>query len=102
MPSWEHTTEAQRNAYIGQLGCLYSNGYRFLPEAPAAGGRMHPLMAWWAVLFALSMIARYEPAPWTSYLDINASRYAYPVERLLDAALLVVPSLISEAIDEVS
>ena len=58
-------------------------------------------MAWWTVLFALSMIARYEPSPWRKQLDINRSRHAHPVEKLLDAALDVVPTLIAEAIDQV-
>ncbi|HWG25229.1 hypothetical protein [Actinospica sp.] len=36
------------------------------------------------------------------HLDINTSRHAHPVEKLLDVALDVVPMLIAEAIDEVS
>jgi hypothetical protein len=43
---------------------------------PALGGAstpLHPLLAWWALLFTLSMLARYEPAAWTavSALDVE-------------------------------
>ena len=32
---------------------------------------LHPLLAWWAILFALSMLARYQPDTWTDYLDVD-------------------------------
>ena len=71
---------------------------------PSIGGdqqALHPLLAWWAILFALSMLARYQPDTWTDYLDIDKSP-AVPVETLLDRALLTCPELLLHAIRSVS
>jgi hypothetical protein len=72
---------------------------------PSIGGdqqALHPLLAWWAVLFALSMLARYQPNTWTACLDIDTSPYAEPLETLLDRALLTGPELLLHAIRSVS
>lgn len=37
---------------------------------------LHPLMAWWAVLHALSMLARYQPAEWATHINIDDSPHA--------------------------
>lgn len=66
------------------------------------GRQLHPLLSWWAVLFALSMLARYQPDRWTAYINVNTSRDAVAVEYLLDAALKAVPELVLAAIDEVT
>ncbi len=68
---------------------------------PALGGdktALHPLLAWWALLFALSMLARYEPASWTSHLDVDASPNTVPLESALGHALDACPQLILDAI----
>ena len=57
-----------------------------------------PLMTWWAILFALSMLARYHPAAWTHALDENSSPVAVLLERSLDLALSAVPHLVFEAV----
>jgi hypothetical protein len=72
---------------------------------PSIGGdtpALHPVLAWWAVLFALSMLARYQPDTWTTYLDVDESLYAVPLETLLDRALLTCPELLLYAIRSVS
>jgi hypothetical protein len=64
---------------------------------PAVGGNasaLHPLTAWWAVLYGLSMMARYEPAAWIEALNVNGSSLAVPIEALLDDAQRIVPELI--------
>lgn len=68
------------------------------PPFDDSGKTLHPLLAWWALLFALSMLARYEPASWISHLDVDASANAVPVEAALDAALGTCPELILRAI----
>lgn len=83
------------------LAHRYGDDLYFFPEVSAAGS-LHPLMSWWSVLFALSMVARYEPASWTRHTDVNTSRCAQPIEELLDLAMDVVPRLIADTIDEVS
>jgi hypothetical protein len=57
-----------------------------------------PLMTWWAILFALSMLARYHPTAWTRALDENSSPIAVNLERSLDIALEAVPHLVFEAV----
>jgi hypothetical protein len=71
-------------------------------ELEGHGIRLHPLMAWWAVLYTLSMLARYQPAEWAAHINIDASRHATTVETLLKRALVIVPALIAEAIDQVA
>jgi len=72
---------------------------------PALGGNtrpLHPLLAWWAVLFALSMLARYEPAAWTTHLSVDSSADAVPLETILDRALETCPELILHTIRSVA
>jgi YaaC-like Protein len=72
---------------------------------PSIGGdaqALHPLLAWWAILFALSMLARYQPDTWTDCLDVDKSPYAVPLETLLDQALGTCPELLLHAIRSVS
>lgn len=60
------------------------------PSLPG-GEKMHPWMTWWAVLFALSVVARYEPARWQSIADVDKSAEAVALEHVLQAAHSVVP-----------
>jgi hypothetical protein len=100
MPEGAHGADNERAAYLRSLARRYKEAHYLLPDLST--GSVHPLMAWWGVLYGLSMLARYEPAAWTRQININKSRYANPLEKLLDAALDVVPHLIMEAIEEVS
>ncbi|KMS84168.1 MULTISPECIES: YaaC family protein [Streptomyces] len=59
-------------------------------------------MAWWAVLYTLSMLARYEPATWYTLISVDNSQHAVAIERLLERAINHVPVLIADTIDEVS
>jgi hypothetical protein len=72
------------------------------PSFDDSGKALHPLLIWWALLFALSMLARYEPASWTSSLDVDVSPNAVPLEAVLDEALDTCPALILQAIHEVA
>jgi len=74
----------------------------FFPTIGSGDRGIHPLMAWWAVLFVLSMLARYQPSEWSEHIDVNNSRHAVPIEALLKDAVESLPYLIAEAIDEVS
>lgn len=55
---------------------------------------MRPLMVWWALLFSLSIFARYEPGLWGRALRIDESPIAAPLETLLDQALEHLPGLV--------
>jgi hypothetical protein len=66
---------------------------------PALGNSEAPLsqlMVWWALLFGLSIVARYDPALWTRALNPDSSPLAVPLESLLEEALEVVPALVLE------
>ena len=58
----------------------------------------HPIVIWWAILYTLSMLARYQPDAWAKYVDVSKSPDAIPIEDLLDAALNVLPEAIYRAI----
>jgi hypothetical protein len=48
------------------------------------------------------MLARYQPAEWAAHINIDASRHAIAVDTLLKRAIVIVPALIAEAIDQVA
>jgi hypothetical protein len=64
------------------------------PVLNESGDWLSPLMTWWALLYGLSMLARYHPAPWTRALDVDVCRLAVPLEVALDEALESVPRLV--------
>jgi hypothetical protein len=61
----------------------------------------YPLMIWWAILYVLSMLTRYEPEGWAKVVDVNTSPDAVPVEFLLEEALSVIPEEMHRAILQV-
>ena len=71
------------------------------PKAPDAEDPLHPLISWWAVLFILSMLSRYQPNQWIAELNVDSSANAVPIEHILEAALSVCPNLIVDAIASV-
>ncbi|WP_438818952.1 YaaC family protein [Streptomyces hilarionis] len=78
-----------------------SDAYAF-PALGSMSRPVHPLLAWWAVLFGLSILARYEPASWAEIIDIDGSSAANAVEHLLDQAIVVVPHMALIAIKDVA
>ena len=69
--------------------------------APAVAGNerpLHPLVTWWAVLFATSMLARYEPASWLRALRIDQNDDAVALEAVLDEAMVAVPQLLLQVL----
>lgn len=65
-----------------------------LPRAGGSERALRPLMSWWCVLYALSMLARYAPSKWTETLSLADSPIASRIEFLLDAAIDAVPELL--------
>jgi hypothetical protein len=65
-------------------------------------GPVHPLLAWWATLFGLSILARYEPDSWAEMITIDRSSEANAVEHFLERAIEVVPHLALLAIRSVA
>jgi len=94
--NWAHPegrtgTLGEHLGYLQSMTRAYRGGWWLFPGAGGAGRSMHPLMAWWAVLFTLSMLARYQPAEWATHVDVDASPHAVPIERLLACAITVIP-----------
>ena len=56
------------------------------------------LMTLWALVYALSQLARYHPDAWVSALNPDTSRIAVDLEHVLDAALSLVPDLLVPAV----
>jgi hypothetical protein len=72
-------------------------GARWLRPA-LAGAALSTLMSWWALLFGLSMLARYEPSGWVRALDLDRPGLAAQLTKLLDLALEAVPTLVIAAL----
>ncbi|GAO11994.1 precorrin-6Y C5,15-methyltransferase [Streptomyces lydicamycinicus] len=62
----------------------YARGRHFLPVLSPMDRELHPLMAWWAVLYTLSILARYQPAAGVKLISLDDSHHAAPIERLLE------------------
>lgn len=103
LPDQRSGTVSERTVLLESLTTRYKGLMYFFPSVTPDDKRsLHPLMAWWTVLYALSMLARYQPAEWASHINVDASRHAVAIERLLKDAIDVIPRLVLEAIDEVS
>lgn len=72
-------------------------GERWMRPA-VAGSALNSLMSWWALLFGLSMVARYEPGAWVRALDLDRPGLAAQLTELMDTALEAVPLLVLEAL----
>ncbi|MFE4925156.1 YaaC family protein [Streptomyces sp. NPDC056661] len=106
MVNWEMpqgaATGAEREEYLRAMSRPYAGARYFLPVLSLMRRELHPLMAWWTVLYALSMLARYQPATWVKLISVDDSRHAVPIERLLERAISHLPVLIADTITEVS
>ncbi|MFJ5779872.1 YaaC family protein [Streptomyces sp. NPDC093094] len=104
--NWEmpqgSATAAERLEHLLTMTRPYATQRYFLPVLARMPRELHPLMAWWAVLYALSMLARYEPASWVTNISVDNSQHAVSIERLLERALNHLPVLIADTITEVS
>jgi hypothetical protein len=95
------TSAADRMARLTEIALAYRyQGHHWL--RPAVGAQkdcVKPLVTWWALLYGLSIVARYEPAAWAKALSIDSSKVAAPLESLLDEAMLDIPQLVLEALE---
>lgn len=75
------------------VACYQSAGdYLVTPAIGSMKTGLHPLLALWAVLLALSSLARYEPAAWSKMIDIDRSAEANAIEHLLVEATSSLPA----------
>lgn len=101
-PDESSRAAAERQEFIASITRRYDSSRYFFPAVGAATRDIHPLMAWWAVLHTLSMLARYQPAEWSGHIDVDASSHAVALELFLSESLRVLPVLIAEAIEQAS
>lgn len=76
------------------VGVRSRGRWRVYPSLDNEDRPVHPMLVWWAVLFRLSMLARYEPEEWETMTNVNTSTDAVPIEHLLGAAISAVPELL--------
>jgi hypothetical protein len=112
-------TQAQRNGKLGiglrwpveegdarggkaldVVATRYGPSYYLRPGLGEDGSEVNVLMTWWASLFTLSSLARYEPALWGAALDLNSSKLAVVLEEILEVAQERVPELLYETLAE--
>lgn len=94
----EHATDTiGQHWFYDTMGTKYRGAQYWFPTV--GGQRLHPLIVWWAVLYALSMLARYEPQRWADMIRVNTSPWAVPLEHLLNAALDALPEVIFAALN---
>ena len=102
LPDGRSGGHAERLGHLRTITRPYGGSRYFFPELGATDQSLHPLMAWWAVLYVLSMLARYQPAEWAAHIDVDRSRHAVMLESLLACSIDIVPSLIAETIDQLA
>lgn len=95
-------TENEQQEHLRALTHGYAGMRYFLPLIAPMSRVVHPLMAWWAVVYTLSMLARYEPARWAAHTHVDTSKHAVSIERLMERAITHLPVLIAETIAEIS
>lgn len=101
--TWELTEPEKRSQHVaGDRLTRYRGRRMAFPTVAEEAVPLQPLMVWWAVLYVLSMLTRYEPAQWTELIDVNQCEQATAIEFVLDTALAAVPDLLDEAIDLVA
>jgi hypothetical protein len=107
MMNWDvlggaNVSAEQKLKFIKERARDHGGTLYFFPAIGSDDQGIHPLMAWWSVLYVLSMLARYQPSQWAEHIDVNHSRHAVPIEGLLKDAIESLPYLIAGAIGEAS
>lgn len=92
----------ERREHLRGLTRSHGGARWFLPAIPPTSREPHLLMAWWAVIYTLSMLARYEPAGWAGLISVDNNHHAVPIEGLLKRAIDFIPGLIASTLEEVS
>jgi hypothetical protein len=92
----------QRYREALERGSAYLGSYLVFPAVGKNAAALHPLMTWWAILYVLSILARYHPDEWARHIAVDRSSAAVPLEGMLEAALYVVPHLIAQTVEQVS
>lgn len=81
---------------LESIGLEFNGGFYLRPEI--GDHEVSILMTWWALLYCISSVARYEPAKWAEARDVDASPVGVAVEAGLAMAEERIPILILEAL----
>jgi hypothetical protein len=76
----------------------YRREHWLIPSLGESRDELPPLLMWWALIFGLSLLVRYEPVAWHEALDPDQSQLAVLLEQLLDVPIEVIPDLLYEAL----
>ncbi|MGO4651134.1 YaaC family protein [Arthrobacter sp. 2RAF22] len=76
----------------------YHGVHYVYPCLDSSGLPAHPFLIWWAALFVLSRLARYQPNEWLELTSVSQSAHAVAIEHILGEALRAVPELALAAI----
>jgi hypothetical protein len=68
--------------------------HHLIPGLGANEDVLLPLMVWWALLYALSHLARYQPEAWVKALDPTRSTLSAPIEAGLAYITALLPRLV--------
>ncbi|HEY0637632.1 MAG TPA: YaaC family protein [Pseudonocardiaceae bacterium] len=82
---------------LREIGIVSYRSADDLLATPTVGSMstgLHPFLALWATLLALSSLARYEPAKWSTVLDVDRSPEASSIEHLLDESVESIPAAV--------
>ena len=71
-----------------------------IPVFAGAVAPCHPTVTLWASLWAMSMLARYEPVRWAKALNVDSSADATALEEVLEDALTMVPWALVDALSK--
>ncbi len=80
---------------VPEMGVNVANSGLVLPAVSGNTQSLHPLMTWWAILYACSMLARYWPKEWVRLLDMDSSTHAVPMVTVLETAWNEAPRLLA-------
>jgi hypothetical protein len=86
---------------VQEIGMWRDNKHWLIPKLGGNPAPPHILVLWWALLFALSMRARYDPQGWTRDLDPDQSARAVVLETMLDMSMGICPELLVETMTSV-
>ncbi|WP_433274708.1 YaaC family protein [Actinosynnema sp. CS-041913] len=80
-------SEPRTLADLGVIAYRSADDLVVTPTLGTMANGLHPFLALWSTLLALSSLARYEPASWSKLINIDRSAEANPIEHFLDEAV---------------
>lgn len=94
-------SDAARAKTLDDRTFRVAEGRQALPRFGSASEPCHPTVVCWAVLWTLSMLARYAPVRWAKALDVSKSPDAVALEEVLQDSMMLVPWCLVDALDAV-